>query len=214
MSSNKNIPSSHSINFTPRVFVSRSLSVSNKEDEKENERLDASDEDRDDTDAASISPVVKVEVSLAEDGHASPPRGGTAARPPPPPPPMLTPMPQIATRGLEAGTAGPAGTGSGTRGMEEFLGKSGMFHFGDVLVDHHPDAPPVPMVVPMVYLVPLSNLQPENNGTYETRHIGKPSSHTRILNKVARIAVTYETSTEFKNAERILKLTRASIWTG
>ncbi len=30
-----------------------------------------------------------------------------------------------------------------------------MFHFGDVSVNHHPDTPPVPMVIPMVYLYPL-----------------------------------------------------------
>ena len=31
-----------------------------------------------------------------------------------------------------------------------------MFCFGDVTVAEHPDAPPVPMVIPMVYLYPLS----------------------------------------------------------
>ena len=30
-----------------------------------------------------------------------------------------------------------------------------MFHFGDVAVSHHPDTPPVPMVIPMVYLYPI-----------------------------------------------------------
>ena len=30
-----------------------------------------------------------------------------------------------------------------------------MFHFGDVAVSQHPDTPPVPMVIPMVYLYPI-----------------------------------------------------------
>ena len=37
----------------------------------------------------------------------------------------------------------------------EMLAKQNMFFFGDVAVADHPDAPPVPMVVPMVYLYPL-----------------------------------------------------------
>ena len=42
--------------------------------------------------------------------------------------------------------------------MEEIMAKNGMLHFGDVSVGHHPgdDAPPpVPMVIPMAYLVPV-----------------------------------------------------------
>ena len=38
----------------------------------------------------------------------------------------------------------------------EMLAKQNMFCFGDVTVAEHPDAPPVPMVIPMVYLYPLS----------------------------------------------------------
>ena len=37
----------------------------------------------------------------------------------------------------------------------ELLAKQNMFFFGDVTVAEHPDAPPVPMVIPMVYLYPL-----------------------------------------------------------
>lgn len=37
----------------------------------------------------------------------------------------------------------------------EMLAKQNMFCFGDVVVAEHPDAPPVPMVIPMVYLYPL-----------------------------------------------------------
>ena len=37
----------------------------------------------------------------------------------------------------------------------EMLAKQNMFCFGDVTVAEHPDAPPVPMVIPMVYLYPL-----------------------------------------------------------
>jgi len=37
-----------------------------------------------------------------------------------------------------------------------------MFHFGDVAVSHHPDTPPVPMVIPMVYLYPLPSHEQGN----------------------------------------------------
>ena len=40
-----------------------------------------------------------------------------------------------------------------------------MFHFGDVAVGHHPDTPPVPMVIPMVYLYPLPS-QDHGNGYF------------------------------------------------
>lgn len=39
--------------------------------------------------------------------------------------------------------------------MEEVMTKNNMFHFGDVDVANHPDAPPVPMVIPMTYLMPI-----------------------------------------------------------
>jgi hypothetical protein len=39
----------------------------------------------------------------------------------------------------------------------EMLAKQNMFFFGDVTVAEHPDAPPVPMVIPMVYLYPLQS---------------------------------------------------------
>ncbi len=44
----------------------------------------------------------------------------------------------------------------------EMLAKQNMFYFGDVAVADHPDAPPVPMVVPMVYLYPLAS---QNKGS-------------------------------------------------
>ena len=37
----------------------------------------------------------------------------------------------------------------------EMLSKQNMFCFGDVTVSEHPDAPPVPMVIPMAYLYPI-----------------------------------------------------------
>ena len=39
--------------------------------------------------------------------------------------------------------------------MEEMMIKNNFFHFGDVSVVNHPDAPPVPMVLPMAYLLPI-----------------------------------------------------------
>ena len=44
----------------------------------------------------------------------------------------------------------------------ELLAKQNMFFFGDVNVVEHPDAPPVPMVIPMVYLYPLPSSSKEN----------------------------------------------------
>ena len=44
----------------------------------------------------------------------------------------------------------------------ELLAKQNMFFFGDVTVAEHPDAPPVPMVIPMVYLYPLPSNNKEN----------------------------------------------------
>ena len=44
----------------------------------------------------------------------------------------------------------------------ELLAKQNMFFFGDVTVAEHPDAPPVPMVIPMAYLYPLPSTQKEN----------------------------------------------------
>ena len=40
----------------------------------------------------------------------------------------------------------------------ELLAKQNMFCFGDVTVADHPKAPPVPMVIPMVYLYPLPSM--------------------------------------------------------
>ena len=44
----------------------------------------------------------------------------------------------------------------------ELLAKQNMFFFGDVTVAEHPDAPPVPMVIPMAYLYPLPSTNKEN----------------------------------------------------
>ena len=44
----------------------------------------------------------------------------------------------------------------------ELLAKQNMFFFGDVTVAEHPDAPPVPMVIPMAYLYPLPSTHKEN----------------------------------------------------
>ena len=136
---------------------SRSLSANTEDEEKENERLNptpAASSLTNDPDLAAMTPLVKVEEDVVP--ASSPPRGTR----PPPPPPLLTPMPQIAARGLEGGMNHGMTAGAG---MEEFLAKGGMFHFGDVLVDHHPDTAPVPMVVPMVYLVPLSEANGRTN---------------------------------------------------
>ena len=40
--------------------------------------------------------------------------------------------------------------------MEEMLRKSNLIPFGDVTVSNHPNSAPIPMTLPMVYLVPLS----------------------------------------------------------
>ncbi|XP_059082659.1 zinc finger protein ZFPM1-like isoform X2 [Tigriopus californicus] len=55
----------------------------------------------------------------------------------------------------ESPSPGSSGTNLPHQGMEDFFAKNNMLHFGDVLVGNHPDAPPVPMVIPMVYLLPV-----------------------------------------------------------
>ena len=40
--------------------------------------------------------------------------------------------------------------------FDEILHKSNLVPFGEVKVDNHPPTPPVPMTLPMVYLVPIS----------------------------------------------------------
>ena len=40
--------------------------------------------------------------------------------------------------------------------FDEILHKSNLVPFGEVRVDNHPPTPPVPMTLPMVYLVPVS----------------------------------------------------------
>ena len=40
--------------------------------------------------------------------------------------------------------------------FDEILHKSNLIPFGEVRVDNHPPTPPVPMTLPMVYLVPVS----------------------------------------------------------
>ena len=60
----------------------------------------------------------------------------------------------------------PSETGLGGLNGE---GQNNMFHFGDVSVSHHPDSPPVPMVIPMVYLYPLP-AHKESGNTLENSH--------------------------------------------
>ena len=50
----------------------------------------------------------------------------------------------------------------------EMLAKQNMFCFGDVTVAEHPDAPPVPMVIPMVYLYPLPT---SSKGKFLSTHL-------------------------------------------
>ena len=40
--------------------------------------------------------------------------------------------------------------------LDEMLRKSNMMAFGEVTVSNHPNTPPIPMTLPMVYLVPIS----------------------------------------------------------
>ena len=69
-----------------------------------------------------------------------------------------------------------------------------MFHFGDVSVNHHPDTPPVPMVIPMVYLYPLpSQDQGKVVPFYVSGYINLIiiiiiSRHTSTVNKFRRHA--------------------------
>ena len=74
--------------------------------------------------------------------------------------PQLTPMPPLLRAKQASGPSAPhpvplpPGVPS-LPVMEEMMIKNNFFHFGDVSVVNHPDAPPVPMVLPMAYLLPL-----------------------------------------------------------
>jgi hypothetical protein len=86
--------------------------------------------------------------------HNIAPRSNATFTPSPPPasrlpmPPALLPFPPPPPLSRSADAFPPG-----------LVGKElpNMFHFGDVSVSHHPDSAPVPMVIPMVYLYPLSS---------------------------------------------------------
>ena len=50
----------------------------------------------------------------------------------------------------------PTNLGGMMPALDEMLRKSNLIPFGEVRVDNHPPTPPVPMTLPMVYLVPVS----------------------------------------------------------
>lgn len=120
---------------------------------------DDENEDDDVGDGDDLSSMVKVEVHEdSEDTGASAPHEATKdselSAGDGQPPPSTTPRPPY-----------PAAASS-MRPMagifvpnEELLlasKQANMFHFGDVVMsDNHPDAPPVPMMLPMAYLFPI-----------------------------------------------------------
>jgi hypothetical protein len=70
--------------------------------------------------------------------------------------PQLTPMPPLLRGGKQTHPFPPLlQMPHQASAMEEMMAKSNLFHFGDVAVVNHPDAPPVPMVLPMAYLLPI-----------------------------------------------------------
>eukprot|EP00096_Caligus_rogercresseyi_P009902 TRINITY_DN3466_c0_g4_i1.p1 TRINITY_DN3466_c0_g4~~TRINITY_DN3466_c0_g4_i1.p1 ORF type:complete len:654 (+),score=242.95 TRINITY_DN3466_c0_g4_i1:111-2072(+) len=69
----------------------------------------------------------------------------------------FTPSPPMTITSLPPLTPMPPLGQSGRIIPEDFAAKNNMFHFGDVIVAHHPDTAPVPMVIPMVYLYPLQD---------------------------------------------------------
>ncbi len=128
--------------------------------------------------------MVKVEVHEDEatsNEACSPPPPSNSAPPlqitttPPPSTsgglPNLSRIPNMPPLHLPAGRSAPAAAASSALQAQqqqgqspeqmmlshtaEMLAKQNMFCFGDVSVAEHPDAPPVPMVIPMVYLYPL-----------------------------------------------------------
>ena len=98
--------------------------------------------------------MVKVEVH--EPNPTPPPTSSSA------PPLQATPTPPPSTSG-RLPTMPPLHLPPNSRNppemmlnhTAEMLAKQNMLCFGDVTVTEHPDAPPVPMVIPMVYLYPL-----------------------------------------------------------
>lgn len=72
------------------------------------------------------------------------------------PPGMLLPPP-AASGPAPASAMGPPPS---PKSVEESLAKNNLFFFGDVSVANHPDAVPVPMIIPMVYLLPTSSKEP------------------------------------------------------
>ena len=55
--------------------------------------------------------------------------------------------------------------------FDEILHKSNLIPFGEVRVDNHPPTPPVPMTLPMVYLVPVSKDEVGSNIKYLIKKI-------------------------------------------
>lgn len=113
------------------------------------------------------------EISVTEDIHSMVKVEINEPKTPPPtsnsaPPLQQTPPPSTSS-GLRLPTMPPLqriGGGNAEQMMlnhtAEMLAKQNMFCFGDVSVAEHPDAPPVPMVIPMVYLYPLPSSSNRN----------------------------------------------------
>ena len=84
-------------------------------------------------------------------------------------PPPLTPMPHHLLQQSRAPVVSPVQqqpgpehlllSASNLDQMHAAARQNNLFHFGDVSVSNHPDTQPVPMVIPMVYLYPLSEKQ-------------------------------------------------------
>ena len=115
--------------------------------------------------ASPVNRAARTPLTSAVSFTPSPP---PSSAPPPTSLPHLTPMPPL----LRTSPAGlipgppipplaslppqhPKAGGPSALAMEEMMTKSNLFHFGDVSVVNHPDAPPVPMVLPMAYLLPI-----------------------------------------------------------
>ncbi len=79
-------------------------------------------------------------------GLASPPPPGMMVNPA-----MLAPPPMFPNA-------------ASSKSIEESLAGNNLFFFGDVSVAHHPEAAPVPMIIPMVYLLPSP---PTNQSKYQ-----------------------------------------------
>ena len=128
--------------------------------------------------------MIKVEVHET-DASISPPMSSSRSVPPqipmtPTPPPSTSTgvnnrlIPNLPPLHLPGGGVRPSSTSSLVHHhpaaeqlmlnhTSELMAKQNMFFFGDVTVAEHPDAPPVPMVIPMVYLYPLQAAASANN---------------------------------------------------